>query len=56
MACSIGFAVGGKPVVGVVYNPFLNQMYSAAEGRGAYADDTRLPRMKKGLSDLGEAL
>lgn len=56
MACSIGFAVKGKPVVGVVYNPFLNQMYSAAEGRGAYADSTKLPRTKKTLNDLGEAL
>lgn len=26
VATSIGLAVGGVPVVGVIYNPFLDQM------------------------------
>lgn len=36
VACSIGLAIGGRPVVGVIHNPFLGQTYSAARGKGAY--------------------
>lgn len=37
MICvSIGFAVGGKAVVGVVHAPFLSQTYSAYPGGGAW--------------------
>ena len=32
---SIGLVVGGEPVVGVVYNPLLDELCSAARGRGA---------------------
>ncbi|OAA65718.1 inositol monophosphatase [Niveomyces insectorum RCEF 264] len=36
-ACiSLGFAVGRRPAVGVVYNPFLDMLYTAIRGRGAY--------------------
>ncbi|WOO81683.1 Protein qutG [Vanrija pseudolonga] len=58
-ATSIGLAVGGVPVVGVVYNPFLNMLYSAGAGRGAYLNQTtRLPITGKPrpLADLGHAL
>ncbi|KAL1412654.1 hypothetical protein Q8F55_000401 [Vanrija albida] len=59
VATSIGLTVGGVPVVGVVYNPFLDQLYSAAKGRGAFLNETaRLPLTGKAkpLNSLGEAL
>jgi fructose-1,6-bisphosphatase/inositol monophosphatase family enzyme len=31
VATSIGLAVGGVPVVGVIYNPFLDQMVSQVQ-------------------------
>lgn len=41
---SLGFAIDRRPVVGVVYNPVTNTLYSAIEGRGAYLNRTqRLP-------------
>lgn len=60
MCCtSIGLAVGGVPVVGVIYNPFLDMLYSAAKGKGAYLNrKTRLPATGKAkpLASLGQAL
>ncbi|CAK7215822.1 hypothetical protein SCUCBS95973_002608 [Sporothrix curviconia] len=36
-ACiSLGFAVGRRPVVGVVYNPFLDILYTGIQGKGSY--------------------
>lgn len=41
--------IRGKPVVGVIFNPFLDQLYYAAKGRGAFLSSpgretlTRLP-------------
>jgi myo-inositol-1(or 4)-monophosphatase len=59
VATSIGLAVKGVPVVGVIYNPFLDllvgpptleirlvtsKQYSAAKGRGAFQNQqTKLP-------------
>lgn len=41
---SIGFTIDKVPVVGVVYNPFLDQLFSAQKGKGAYLNKTtRLP-------------
>jgi myo-inositol-1(or 4)-monophosphatase len=34
-AVSIGALVKGRPVAGAIYNPFLDEMYTAAEGEGA---------------------
>src|SRR6266702_2422819 len=34
-AISIGFIEGGKPLAGVVYDPYKDELYSAALGRGA---------------------
>ncbi|KAG0370183.1 inositol monophosphatase [Gamsiella multidivaricata] len=33
---SIGLAINQEPVVGVIYNPILNQLFTAAKGLGAY--------------------
>ncbi|KAL1404870.1 hypothetical protein Q8F55_008481 [Vanrija albida] len=58
VATSIGLAVNGVPVLGVIYNPFLDQMYSAARGRGAFLNGTtRLPISGKPRAlDLASAL
>ncbi|KAG8905634.1 hypothetical protein FRB99_008537 [Tulasnella sp. 403] len=44
-ACiSIGVIYLKKPVIGVIYNPFLDQLYSALKGYGAFLNSTkRLP-------------
>lgn len=60
MVCtSIGLTVKGVPVIGVIYNPFLDQLYSAAKGRGAWLNEhVHLPvtGKSKPLTDLGQAL
>ncbi|MCF1193534.1 hypothetical protein LRR18_18260, partial [Mangrovimonas sp. AS39] len=33
---SIGLIYEKSPVLGVIYNPFLDQLYYAAKGQGAY--------------------
>ncbi|KAF9999142.1 hypothetical protein BGZ80_004433 [Entomortierella chlamydospora] len=33
---SVGLAINQEPVVGVIYNPILNQLFTAAKGQGAY--------------------
>jgi myo-inositol-1(or 4)-monophosphatase len=44
---SIGFIVNGKAVIGVVHAPFLNQLFSACTGRGAWLNETqRLPLVR----------
>ncbi|KAI9021900.1 hypothetical protein DFJ74DRAFT_670835 [Hyaloraphidium curvatum] len=40
---SIGCAIRGTPVVGVVYAPIVDQLFSAAVGRGATLNGTKLP-------------
>jgi myo-inositol-1(or 4)-monophosphatase len=35
---SIGFAVAGRPAVGVVYDPMRDELFKAVEGRGATLD------------------
>jgi myo-inositol-1(or 4)-monophosphatase len=44
VSISMGLAVGRKPTVGVVYNPFTQTLYSAIKGHGAFLNETtRLP-------------
>jgi myo-inositol-1(or 4)-monophosphatase len=41
---SIGFIVNGKATIGVIFAPFLNQLFSSCTGRGAWLNETqRLP-------------
>lgn len=41
---SIALVVGGRPILGVIYAPFLNQLFTACAGRGAFLNrTTRLP-------------
>ncbi|KAF2711460.1 carbohydrate phosphatase [Pleomassaria siparia CBS 279.74] len=49
-ATSLSLTIDKKPVIGVVYNPFRDHLYTAIKGQGAYFTDTidgptlRLPR------------
>lgn len=41
---SLGFAIALEPVVGIVYNPFTQTLYSGVKGQGAYLNErVRLP-------------
>ncbi|CAO3597256.1 unnamed protein product [Absidia cylindrospora] len=40
VAVSIGLTINKTPVLGVVYNPLLNELYSAAQGLGSYLNRT----------------
>ncbi|KAM0747084.1 inositol monophosphatase [Meredithblackwellia eburnea MCA 4105] len=60
VAISIGFTVNKKPVIGVIYNPFLDKLYSAQAGKGAFLNQSiRLPLSHPDpppLQNLGNAL
>ncbi|CAB4438633.1 unnamed protein product [Rhizophagus irregularis] len=44
VAVCIGLTINKEPVVGAVFNPFLNQLYTARKGNGAYLNlNTKLP-------------
>lgn len=60
---SIGLAVKKTPVVGVIYNPLLDELYAAIQGQGAYlkrgssSDKQKLPlRKAEPLNDLSKCL
>jgi myo-inositol-1(or 4)-monophosphatase len=38
---SIAFLIDGKPVIGVINAPFLNQLFTACTGKGAWLNETR---------------
>jgi len=54
MCCiSIGFVVGGRPVIGVVNAPLLGQLFSARRGRGAWLNESqRLPLVRDPVPPL----
>ncbi|GAA5880973.1 hypothetical protein JCM3774_001492 [Rhodotorula dairenensis] len=60
VCCSIGFTYKQEPVIGVIYNPFLDKLYSAQEGKGAWLNQsTRLPLTHPHpapLASLGDAV
>ena len=39
----------GKPVVGVVFNPHLNQLFHASKGNGAFLNDQEIKVSKRPL-------
>lgn len=56
---SLALVVDRKPVVGVIYNPFQDKLYTAIRGRGSFVNQTtRLPLRRKPepLTTLQEAL
>jgi len=51
----IGLAVNKVPVLGVVYNPILDEMFHAVRDRGAFCNGRRI-RANTNVSDLERAL
>lgn len=50
---SIALVVNQRPVIGVIYAPMLNQLFSACRGRGAWLNETtQLPILGKSLGPL----
>ena len=50
---SIAFIIGGEAVIGVIYAPFLNQIFSACRGRGAWLNETqRLPLIRNPIPPM----
>ncbi|CCD24056.1 inositol monophosphate 1-phosphatase INM2 NDAI_0C03960 [Naumovozyma dairenensis CBS 421] len=47
---SLGLAEDGKPVVGVVFNPHLNQLFHASKGNGAYLNSFKINVPKRPLT------
>ncbi|KAI8643949.1 hypothetical protein BD408DRAFT_414144 [Parasitella parasitica] len=59
VAVSIGLTINKIPTIGVVFNPLLNELYSAAKGKGAYLNSTqKLPLFNppQPLVDLSHCL
>lgn len=54
---SVGIALRGKLVGGIVYNPYTDQMYSAVRGQGSYCNGRRLTiedrRLSEGIAAFG---
>jgi fructose-1,6-bisphosphatase/inositol monophosphatase family enzyme len=48
---SLGLVVDGEPQVGVAYDPYLDKMYTAISGNGAYCNDQRLRVSDKTLGE-----
>jgi len=42
-AVSVALLLGGRPVLGVVYDPVANEVFCAERGKGAYLNGERLP-------------
>ena len=53
---SIGICVDKVPVIGVVLNPFLNTIYTAIKGQGAYKNGTKLPLNKTQLGGINSCV
>ncbi|MEJ0073095.1 MAG: inositol monophosphatase [Candidatus Saccharibacteria bacterium] len=47
---SLALVVDGKPLVGVIYDPFCDKLYAASKGAGAYVNDKPLAVSKDGLT------
>ena len=50
---SLALVYDGKPIVGVIYNPNENKLYSAIKDKGAYCNDIKIRVNNKKLGDLG---
>lgn len=52
---SIAFILDSKPTIGVIYAPFLNQIFSACKGQGAWLNETRrLPLVRNPTPPMPE--
>jgi inositol-phosphate phosphatase/L-galactose 1-phosphate phosphatase len=39
---SIGLTIGKVPVVGVVYNPIMEELFTGVQGKGAFLNGKRI--------------
>jgi myo-inositol-1(or 4)-monophosphatase len=46
---SLALVKDGKPLIGVVYDPYMDRLYSAVEGQGAFLNDTPITVSNRGL-------
>lgn len=53
---SLALAVDGKPVLGVAYDPFLDKLFTAVEGNGAFCNDSPIHVSNKQLAGSYVAL
>lgn len=49
---SLALVVNGEPIVGVVYDPFTKNLYSAAKGQGTYQNDIKIHVNDKELDNM----
>lgn len=42
VAVSVGLAVNKDIVLGIIYNPILDLLYTARKGKGAFVNDSKL--------------
>jgi myo-inositol-1(or 4)-monophosphatase len=50
---SIALVLNNRPIIGVIFAPLLNQLFSACRGKGAWLNETtRLPLLGKAISPM----
>ena len=49
---SLALVVSGTPVIGVIYDPFTNSLYSAIKGKGAYKNNVKIHVNDINLNDM----
>lgn len=47
---SLGLVIDNKPILGVVYDPFLDHMFRGVTGQGSYRNNKKLQVSKEGLN------
>lgn len=50
-AISVALMQENEPVIGVIYNPYLDELFSAERGRGAYLNGERIEVSESSLQD-----
>jgi myo-inositol-1(or 4)-monophosphatase len=55
-AVSIAYFIQGQPVLGVIFDPFKQEMYTALRGRGAFLNDAPIFVSKNRAHELEHAL
>ena len=53
---SLALVHNGNPIIGVVYDPFLDEMYHAIKGKGAFCNDKQIHVNNKKYGDLGSSI
>lgn len=49
---SLALVVKGEPIIGVIYDPFTNNLYTAIKGKGAYRNNEKIIVSNCKLSDV----